>query len=503
MSGSARDAEASVAPVPRRYWWLKRLSLAGVGFVLLVVLLRLAFGWYVDHQIQAFIDAQHARGEPILPEDFRRPPIPDDQNAAVVLRQAFAAMDVPKELEPALGGWKESVVDGDWQEVYMWPSYWDEVARLITANAEALRLARKARGLPQANWGSVPTSPVISASAYPAREIKAIGQMSKLMAQAVAHYHHAGNDSEAVETLRDMLAVAAAARHMPWTMAHLIADATAWQTYSAAAKVAPELSVGNSPWAKITRLLGPRTGASRRDVSALIADMVSVKTSQAELKAIARVESMFELDVGRTISNGTASITALMAPWAGTPVLPDWFHHRLLGPWYAQEALRLSEGAAVWPREPYHYAAISTTQERQAAEVVHVSPLMEEPVLGSFVCTSLSYVVETHFRSVATRRLVATALAMRLHEIDHGRLPETLADMVPDYLPYVPADPFSSRDEPIIYCPDVRPPVLRSRGENGIDDGLLFDPRLGRGPVTVGYYGQDIVLGYTVVALEP
>lgn len=48
--------------------------------------------------------------------------------------------------------------------------------------------------------------------------------------------------------------------------------------------------------------------------------------------------------------------------------------------------------------------------------------------------------------------MAATALAIRLYEIDHGQRPDTLEALVPDYLPAVPRDPFTL-DQPIGYRP--------------------------------------------------
>jgi hypothetical protein len=47
-------------------------------------------------------------------------------------------------------------------------------------------------------------------------------------------------------------------------------------------------------------------------------------------------------------------------------------------------------------------------------------------------------------RNVAFRRLLLCRLALRIHQPDHGRLPDTLAELTPDYLPAVPDDPFGT-----------------------------------------------------------
>lgn len=58
--------------------------------------------------------------------------------------------------------------------------------------------------------------------------------------------------------------------------------------------------------------------------------------------------------------------------------------------------------------------------------------------------------------------------------LDHGRRPETLAALVPEYLPAVPRDPFRTDGGPIGYLRDDEVPRLYCVGSNGLDEnGLL------------------------------
>ncbi len=75
------------------------------------------------------------------------------------------------------------------------------------------------------------------------------------------------------------------------------------------------------------------------------------------------------------------------------------------------------------------------------------------------------------FHGLAQRRMAAIALAIRLYEVDHARRPAELAELIPDYLDEVPADPMAADGATFSYLPDAEIPVLYSVGENGIDDG--------------------------------
>ena len=127
--------------------------------------------------------------------------------------------------------------------------------------------------------------------------------------------------------------------------------------------------------------------------------------------------------------------------------------------------------------------------------------LQDDPyryMLASLLLPALDVVTRMHFTMVAKRRLTATAAAIRLYEIDHGRRPDRLEDLVPTYLPAVPIDPWSLTEQTLRYKPqggvvlssdDIHryennpeqfapqpgtPAMLYSVGPNQHDDGGLI-----------------------------
>jgi hypothetical protein len=77
-------------------------------------------------------------------------------------------------------------------------------------------------------------------------------------------------------------------------------------------------------------------------------------------------------------------------------------------------------------------------------------------------------------RSHALNALLQTDLAVRLFRHERGRLPQTLAELVPVYLPEVPLDPYSQK--PLIYQAEDDNFVLYSVGEDGVDNGGRCTP---------------------------
>ena len=79
-------------------------------------------------------------------------------------------------------------------------------------------------------------------------------------------------------------------------------------------------------------------------------------------------------------------------------------------------------------------------------------------------------------RQLADEQIVLAELAIGLFHEDHGRLPDTLLELVPDYLPEVPRDLHGSG--PLIYRVTDTGYVLYSVSHDGRDDGGAFGTRI-------------------------
>jgi len=81
-----------------------------------------------------------------------------------------------------------------------------------------------------------------------------------------------------------------------------------------------------------------------------------------------------------------------------------------------------------------------------------------------------------YLRQHTDEQLLLADLAIRLFHHDRRRWPVSLDDLVPDYLPDVPKDPYA--DAPLIYRPGGDGVILYSVGKDGRDDGGVFGTRL-------------------------
>lgn len=90
-------------------------------------------------------------------------------------------------------------------------------------------------------------------------------------------------------------------------------------------------------------------------------------------------------------------------------------------------------------------------------------------LLSGMVLPALSKTCAKELRSAATVRCVVTACAVERFRLAQGRLPAALDELVPRFLPAVPADPMDS--QPLKYRPLDRGYVVYSLGEDDTDDG--------------------------------
>jgi hypothetical protein len=82
-------------------------------------------------------------------------------------------------------------------------------------------------------------------------------------------------------------------------------------------------------------------------------------------------------------------------------------------------------------------------------------------------------VFQADARAVALRDLTDTSLAVRRYRLKHGQPPEKLADLIPDFLPAVPIDPFDG--QPLRYRVTDDHVLLYSIGRDRADDGGATD----------------------------
>ena len=466
QSPAKPPAETLTVPVPPRFWWLKRLVVAGAVYLLFLLGVRLWWGHAAETRLETLLARFRARGEPVALSDFIGPQIADRDNAATYLSQAAAALSRPASQQLDL-----TQLDRR--------SCAENLAALqsqFAAQGQVFDLIRAARDKPDVDWGVKITSPamnILLPFLAPQRHL------TRFLGGAALVHHLSGDDAAAIENLHDILRIGAGidAAQPPFLISHLVAIAIYAYASARIEDFTPGLYVTGGAVPPPPNI----TAAPRAEVQAVIAALLDDRLCADGWRRAMQSERAFQYDTVQVIVNRTASGPGLTSIGSGlglsavtlTPlrwaISPAWELDgvRLLG---TCTRMLQAGSAADWPTAQAQWPP----PEYSEGPIRALNTMMSRSLLPA-----LDRALITHYRAIAGRRLAALGLAMRLYEVDHGHRPETLQALVPAYIPAIPSDPFDRAGAPLRYAPEAPTPVLYSVGLDGVDDHGAFTLRAG------------------------
>ena len=119
-------------------------------------------------------------------------------------------------------------------------------------------------------------------------------------------------------------------------------------------------------------------------------------------------------------------------------------------------------------------------QEATDAIVDNINKISRVHIFTRLFLSALSQVTTLDIRGISQLRTARAGLAVQRYRLAAGKLPESLADLIPTYLDAVPKDPFDGKD--LRYKKLETGFVVYSIGEDGNDDGGKERPRKRTGP---------------------
>lgn len=438
---TAQPIPESPEPYPPRYWWLKRILLGSALLLGLLVAARLIWGWDADRRMREEIAAIQAAGEPILPEDFSIERVPDAENYAIPYQRAMTI----------LSSTNNSPRNGD----MMWPSYlpypaaWYSDAQIaIAQNAGAFAPLREARQHQKVDWNI--NWPELFASGINnlVNKLMPFNQsrvMANLVADTAEYRHLEGNDAEALELIRDILAAADALDQQPILISHLVATGIDSLAVSALQIIAPGIRLTPEQTTSGTTQPHAHFPARREQVQELITLLLDPTHGDGWRKALYAERSLVPPSI---LEHTEAEV--------------------ILRPLYvldARRAFRMNDHLIASGSRPSYGGSISPTHDLSLTNLAS-----HNFTLG------INRVLEINFRNKANRRMAAVALAARLYQSDHdGAWPPSLEALVPRYLPAVPIDPLSPDARPMRYllAGGGKRPIVYCMGEDRIEGALV------------------------------
>lgn len=424
---------------PPRYRWLKRGVVFAIAVLVLIVAIRVWWGYEAQRRLDAAIAAIRGRGEPILLEDFQTEPIPDQENSAFFLQKAIASFQATP----------ESPTNSSQEWLPDQPPYPDWVytmaERAEKANRAALTQVREARKRNRADWNIPLRTPAFSITLP---SLSSLREMANVLGDAALAANHRGDDRTALEYIQDIFCLSDSLHGQPFLVSHLVAIGIQAIALDRLQLVSTSMRVQSDSTASTTM---PAQSASRPQAEAMIRRLLDEEAFRQNLEFVFKGERMGQLD------------------WMLTTVAP---RAKLLRPMLDLDALNLLQWnemlirATHQPNWPAAKASgLPATISWQQASISRK--------MSAILGPATARATETHFRIIGERRMIAVVMAMRLYALDHGgTFPAALEELVPDYLPYIPRDPLASDDQPLKYllAENGARPIVYSVGENGVDD---------------------------------
>jgi hypothetical protein len=399
--------------------------------------------------------AYRTAGEPTVAQDLETPYVSDEDNAALGLRAAAGALNTKSE------AWQRwDALD---HVLPMTDEERDAARRMLEENEKVLAQLDVALDKPAADWQIHPRPPVISLLLP---DLAPQRQVARLLSAAALDAHLRGDDAEA---LRRILQIRKLARAMDQYTHCLIVCLVARGIRSSSDEtlfqIAPDLRV---------------PPAAAKTVRTLQADLADEKASADGFRHGMFGERVLQLDTMEEVVSGRLSLSALTA-MAGSPGAAggNFSNAATMVTAYlgapailsdTRQMLRIDDAAKTAIVQPNWLDAKSVMISKTAG--IFEATNGASHFWFKILCPSFDRAVQTHYRGLADDRLAATVLALRAYAGDHeGRLPDALSELVPKYLPAVPADPFDQAGSTLRYVPTDPDPRLYSVSDDGIDNG--------------------------------
>jgi hypothetical protein len=371
------------------------------------------------------------------------PRVPDAQNAAPVYRRAFAAL-TPKDQLPALlrdraAAWEK------YDRAAFDPSD-KEQREFLESQQRGLALLRAAAALPhcvfERDWTS-DTAPID----LPVPEFPHLRHASTLLAYDALARATRGDGRGAVD---DLAAIFGMARHVNYPLLIDLLTAAAVERTGAKAleDVLALVPLTGDQLAPLTAAGEPYRDHLRRVFAVEeawgLASIVMVATGRA--KGSPDLEQEFNLD-----SFGAAVLDS--------PLYRVFFLEEDLAAYRAH--MRAFREYAFQPAP----AMLDKFEEREKL----IKATRGGGIMAGLLVPAAYKVAFAALDGDATRALVRLAVAATAFKAKHGKYPEKLAGLVPDFLAEVPPDPYDGR--PIRLRPEDGGLVLYSIGRDRKDDG--------------------------------
>lgn len=405
-------ADVAVRPAPRRFWWLTRIAIATLILAVAWGVFWWRFSTLAGGKLAAAQAELNAEMSPFLAELDARTSVPEDEDAVPLLRQAVERLSaLPAEIR------RPFELRSDAAERR------EAVRQLLNADGGVIfELVRAARAHGRVYWGDPRVRNRFEALDPPLRQTKAIGW--QLLA-AADWEREQGRIGDALARIRDACFLARVAGDT----GILAGQSIEIGITAAAAEMLSQIAADESV----------RVDASPDELHAWSAELragllaLLVRDRWRRIGQLAMVDDYYdnlywgqrlETQEGRSVMDAPFRTLDLAQFTRGTRGV-------------------LQQAAAQTWGELYAVPLLVSELDQPFSLLTAEIWAFRIPDLRRFDTLCLQRAMRCE--------MVAAALALRLYELEHGAPPQTLAELVPTYLPSVPRDALRDGAPPIVW----------------------------------------------------
>ena len=465
-----------------RHRW--KILMAVAGFLVLisgslVVTQRIEPG----NELGAYKMRLRARGEKLDLAEVLPAPVAPEDNAASAVEQALALFGPGTEKVPdamtmvapgrALAGWSQPEVRGD-----DFTNTWEEFAARVEADRPAIELLQQVLARPRLDFeldytkGAQLRMPHLGALKHATR---------KLTAAAIMELHNRDDGAAATNILTLLDLVHKNAMEGLW-YAHLarmamteIAVTPTWEFLQTTNTTEAQLAAVQKGWQQMD-FLGDAENAFVTERAWEATEIQKGRASHSAYEETIVGPALFarKSPGGRPAdwnefldrARGTIGEAMWRSSWSYSDEL-----YLLQSDQIMLEAVR----AMQTNRSGYYKADYDAMAKRLAKLAFPYAEGALFRALGILYVSELfnpgsGMSLQRALRMEAARDVVVTAIALKRFQLKHGQWPKSLAEVVPEFLPSVPIDPYDGK--PLRYRPNGDGTyLLYCVGEDGVDNG--------------------------------
>lgn len=368
--------------------------------------------------------------------------VPDSDNAFVEYRAANVLL-VPRDPKADINDFLKAESGG-------WGQATEPVRKWLDANRPFMELWRKGTLKPDAQYCR---ASVLRADTSLAEEIQQAREFSRLVRLEASRLLVEGQPDAAWDWLLTSFRMSRQpGRHGP-----MIERLVGIGTHALTAE-------GMVKWANDPQVTGDLLRRAMRELP-------DEQKRTPPLSACLQTEYLSVMATWRTLTFGPANAT--LNRLTGESKLNERVFRHVFANWLSQADLPRNQRTKTLPGLFVFEPSPANVKTQPSAS--EVSGYVYESMMAALLVPSGQQFFVATDREAARDTVLLTVLALELFAREHGRYPEKLEELVPNFLPVVSEDTHAPPKTPLRYRRDADGALIYSVGDNGTDDGGVFE----------------------------